>query len=68
MGKRNDPETAEATMEGLAFPSPHSRAAGLLKTMVHETALSRFSEPKVKMGGAAYPLLPAAHEWWVGGS
>ena len=26
--KGNDPETAEATMEGLAFPSPHSRAAG----------------------------------------
>jgi len=25
---RNDPETAEATMEGLAFPSPPSRAAG----------------------------------------
>ena len=26
--KRNDPETAEATMEGLAFPGPPSRAAG----------------------------------------
>jgi hypothetical protein len=26
--KGNDPETAEATMEGLAFPSPPSRAAG----------------------------------------
>jgi len=26
--KGNDPETAEATMEGLAFPSLHSRAAG----------------------------------------
>jgi hypothetical protein len=26
--KENDPETAEVTMEGLAFPSPHSRAAG----------------------------------------
>jgi hypothetical protein len=26
--RRNDPETAEATMEDLAFPSPHSRAAG----------------------------------------
>jgi hypothetical protein len=26
--KGNDPETGEATMEGLAFPSPHSRAAG----------------------------------------
>jgi len=26
--KGNDPETDEATMEGLAFPSPPSRAAG----------------------------------------
>jgi hypothetical protein len=26
--KGDDPETAEATMEGLAFPSPPSRAAG----------------------------------------
>jgi hypothetical protein len=26
--KGNDPETAEATMEGLAFPNPPSRAAG----------------------------------------
>jgi hypothetical protein len=26
--KGSDPETAEATIEGLAFPSPHSRAAG----------------------------------------
>jgi hypothetical protein len=26
--KGNDPETAEVTMEGLAFPSPPSRAAG----------------------------------------
>jgi hypothetical protein len=28
LDKGNDPETAEATMEGLAFPGPHLRVAG----------------------------------------
>ena len=109
MGKRNDPAPAEATMEGLAFPSPHSRAAGseeagrrsclsfpanVRKIEAGKRVLSRregglgngvknpdrersrlrivsqtiIFGPKVKMGGMAYPLLPAAHEWWVGGS